>query len=98
MSKRRAIWIGALAALVLVGQALSRTVYAMAEPASALRALGFTHPNLIGGLLLPVMVTASTAAIVAVGSAYALSPRFPVGLSRQLDPRLGYHFDIFLAL
>src|SRR5438067_205208 len=83
----------ALAALVLVGQALSRTVYAMAEPAPALRALGFTHPDLVGGVLLPVTVTAGTAAIVAVTSAYALSPRFPVGLSRQLDPRLGHHLD-----
>jgi ABC-type lipoprotein release transport system permease subunit len=83
----------ALAAVVLVGQALARTVYAMAEGAPALRALGFTHQNLIGGLILPSTLTAATAAAVAVGTAYALSARFPVGLSRELDPSLGYHLD-----
>jgi ABC-type lipoprotein release transport system permease subunit len=83
----------ALAAIVLVGQALTRSVYAMAEPAPALRALGFTHVNLVGGLLLPVTVSAVTAGVVAVGSAYALSARFPVGLARRLDPALGSHFD-----
>ena len=82
-----------LAALVLVGQALARTVYAMAEPAGALRALGFTHINLIYGLLLPVLLTAVTAAGTAMVAAYLLSARFPVGLARQLDPSLGYHFD-----
>jgi ABC-type lipoprotein release transport system permease subunit len=95
--ERTGLWLFAaavaLAALVLVGQALARTVYAMAEGAPALRALGFTHQNLIGGLLLPSTLTALTAAVVAAGTAYALSPRFPVGLSRQLDPTVGYHFD-----
>ncbi|TMK89310.1 MAG: ABC transporter permease, partial [Actinobacteria bacterium] len=83
----------ALAALVLIGQALARTVYAMAEPAPALRALGFTHGNLVGGLLLPATVTAATAAVVAIASGYVLSARFPLGLARQLDPSLGYHLD-----
>jgi ABC-type lipoprotein release transport system permease subunit len=83
----------ALAALVLVGQALTRTVYAMAEPAPALRALGFTHGNLIGGLFLPTVLTACATGVVAVITAYLLSARFPVGLARQLDPSLGYRFD-----
>ena len=95
--ERTGLWLFAaavaLAAVVLVGQALARTVYAIAEPAPALRALGFTHLNLIGGLLLPLTVTAVTAGAVAVGAAYALSSRFPVGLARQLDPGLGSHFD-----
>ena len=55
--ERTGLWLFAaavvLAGLVLIGQALTRTVYAMAESAPALRALGFTHQNLIGGLLLP---------------------------------------------
>src|SRR5205823_4901284 len=56
-----------LAGLVLVGQALSRTVYSIAEPAPALRALGFTRPNLVTGLVLPVVLTALTAAAAALG-------------------------------
>ncbi|MBV8980326.1 MAG: ABC transporter permease [Acidimicrobiia bacterium] len=95
--ERTGLWLFAaavaLAALVLIGQALARTVYAMAEPAPALRALGFTHGNLVGGLLLPATVTAAVAALVSTVSAYVLSARFPVGLARQLDPSLGYHLD-----
>ena len=95
--EKTGLWLfaaaAALAALVLIGQALARTVYAMAEPAPALRALGFTHGNLVGGLLLPATVTAATAAVVAIASGYVLSARFPLGLARQLDPSLGYHLD-----
>jgi ABC-type lipoprotein release transport system permease subunit len=95
--ERTGLWLFAgavaLAAVVLIGQALARTVYAMADPAPALRALGFTHGNLVGGLLLPATLAAAVAAVVTVISAYVLSARFPVGLARQLDPSLGYHFD-----
>jgi len=95
--ERTGLWLFAaavaLAGLVLIGQALARTVYAMAEPAPALRALGFTHGNLVGGLLLPALLAAAVAAVVTLISAYILSARFPVGLARQLDPSLGYHFD-----
>ncbi len=83
----------AAAGLVLVGQTLTRTVYAMAEPVPALRSLGFTRADLVQGLVLPVGLTAVTGAVVAMGSAIALSARFPVGLSRRLEPDLGVHAD-----
>jgi hypothetical protein len=82
-----------LAGLVLVGQALSRAVYGMTEPAPALRAMGFTRPNLVAGLVIPMAVTALTAAGAAIASAVALSSRFPVGLARRLDPHVGLHAD-----
>lgn len=83
----------AIAGVVLVGQALARAVYAAAEPVGALRALGLTRRELIIGLVLPVGLTASTATLSAIAVAVALSPRFPVGLARRLDPDLGFHFD-----
>ncbi|MDQ3306715.1 MAG: ABC transporter permease, partial [Actinomycetota bacterium] len=83
----------AAAGLVLVGQTLTRTVYAMAEPVTALRSLGFTRADLVQGLMLPLGLTALTGAVVAVASATALSARFPVGLSRRLEPDLGVHAD-----
>lgn len=83
----------AAAGLVLVGQTLTRTVYAMAEPVAALRSLGFTRANLVQGLVLPLGLTALTGTVVAMASAIALSTRFPVGLSRRLEPDLGVHAD-----
>ena len=83
----------ALAGVVLVGQALARTVYGTAEAGSALRALGFTRNGLVGGLVLPQSVTAAVAMTTAVGTAIALSPWFPVGLAGRLEPDRGLHAD-----
>ncbi|HEX2064747.1 MAG TPA: FtsX-like permease family protein, partial [Acidimicrobiales bacterium] len=82
-----------VAGLFLAGQALTRTVYGMADSVPTLRAMGLTNPGLVAGMVLPLLVAAVTAAAVAVGAAVALSNRFPVGLARRLDPDLGLHAD-----
>ena len=82
-----------LAGVVLVGQALARTVYGLAEPARSLRALGFTRRGLVAGLVLPLGVTAATAAVAAFAVAVGLSPRFPVGLAGKVEPDPGAHVD-----
>jgi hypothetical protein len=82
-----------VAALVLVGQALTRTVDAVAEPVPTLRALGFTNRSLVGGAVLPFVITAVVSTLVAVASAVAFSSRFPVGLAGRLDPDRGVHGD-----
>lgn len=83
----------ALAGVVLVGQALTRTVYALAQPSSALRALGFTRGGLVAGLVLPLTTTVAVAAATAFASAVALSRWFPVGLAGQLESDRGVHID-----
>lgn len=83
----------ALAGVVLVGQALARTVYGLAEPARSLRALGFTRRGLVAGLVLPFGVTAATGTVAAAAVAVALSPRFPVGLAGKVEPDPGAHVD-----
>lgn len=83
----------ALAGLVLVGQALARTVYGIAEPTSALRTLGFTRRGLVGGLVLPLVITAAIGAITTFAVAVTLSPRFPVGLAASVEPDRGAHVD-----
>jgi hypothetical protein len=82
-----------LAGVVLVGQAITRVVYAMAESVPGLRALGLTNAGLCGGLVVPLGLTSLTAAGVAIGSAVLASGRFPVGQARRLDPDLGIHAD-----
>ncbi|MEA2826895.1 MAG: putative transport system permease protein [Actinomycetota bacterium] len=88
----------ALAGLVLVGQALSRTVYGLATPASALRALGFTRNGLVAGLVLPLGVAAAAGAVTSIGIAIVLSRWFPVGLAGRLEPDRGLHADWLVAV
>lgn len=83
----------ALAGIILVGQALARTVYGMADSGLTLRAIGFTGPDLAVGLMLPLLVSALTAVAVAEGAAIVLSGWFPVGQARRLDPDVGIHLD-----
>ena len=83
----------ALAGLVLVGQAVARTVYSLAEPADALRAVGFTRNGLIAGLLAPLALAAATGLVTATGTAIALSRLFPLGLAGRLEPDRGVHAD-----
>ena len=88
----------ALAGVVLAGQALTRTVYALEQPAGALRALGFTRNGLVTGMVLPLAVTAAAAMVAAVGSSIALSRWFPVGLAGRLEPDRGVHADWLVVL
>ncbi len=82
-----------VAGLVLVGQALTRTVYGIAQPVGTLRALGFTNRDLVGGVALIVTIPAAASACVAVASAMLFSARFPVGLAGRLEPDRGFHAD-----
>lgn len=83
----------ALAGVVLVGQALSRTVYGIAEGGTALRALGLTRRELSAGLVLPLVVTAVTGTFAAAVTAVLLSRWFPVGLAGRLEPDRGISAD-----
>ncbi len=78
---------------ILVIQVLGRSASTIADDAGTLRALGMSrqHLGLATGLshLIPAMV----AAPVVLGVALLASPRFPVGLGRQIDPDVGYHVD-----
>lgn len=82
-----------LAGLVLAGQALARTVYGMHAAGPTLSALGLTRSEVISGLVLPTVLTAAVAATSATALAFALSDRFTLGLSRELEPNLGRHAD-----
>lgn len=87
-----------LAGMVLVGQAITRTVYALAQPTGALRALGFTRNALAAGLVLPLSLAAAVGGITALATAVFLSQWFPVGLAGRLDPVRGVHADWMVVL
>jgi ABC-type lipoprotein release transport system permease subunit len=81
------------AALVIIGQALGRSIHSGADGAPALRALGLGRRGLMAGLVAPHIVTIVAAAITTVATAVALSSRFPIGLGRRLDPEQGIQVD-----
>lgn len=83
----------ALAGAVLIGQALTRSVRSGATDLPALRAMGFARPDGALALVLPHLVVVGVGVVVAFIGAVALSPRFPIGLGRQVDPDVGVHVD-----
>jgi hypothetical protein len=83
----------ALAALILVGQAVVRMVSASAHEAPQLVALGFTRTGAAVSIGALPAAAGVAGALAAAGVAYLLSARFPIGVGRQAEPDLGYHID-----
>jgi cell division protein FtsX len=83
----------ALAALVLVGQAIVRMVASSANEVPSLVALGFTRTGAAATIGALPAVAAAAGALGAGGLAYVLSDRFPIGVGRQAEPHLGYQAD-----
>lgn len=85
--------IAALAALIIVGQAVGRQLRLHGEEQRTLRALGAGPASLlldgVAGLLLAIVA----GAVVAAGIAVALSPLAPFGLVRPVYPGRGVAFD-----
>jgi ABC-type lipoprotein release transport system permease subunit len=88
----------AAAGMVIVGQALTRSVRAASGDLPALSAMGFDRAGAAGALALPHLVSAVTAVVAGIGLAIALSPRFPIGLGRRVDPDVGLHADLPVVL
>jgi ABC-type lipoprotein release transport system permease subunit len=82
-----------LAALALIGQAMVRLVNTAAADVPMLRALGFRSGQVLAAVVAVPLAAGVTGALAAVPVAYALSPRFPIGLGRRLEPSPGFHAD-----
>lgn len=79
----------ALAALVVVGQALTRLVVYDSAEARTLHAVGLRRPTLVAGALARALVLAAAGVAVGVGLAFAASDQFPVGIARRAEPHPG---------
>ena len=82
------------AGLVILGQSLSRSVTSASSDVPTLVAVGFSRRQAAWGLALPHVLSGLVAVVVAVGVAIALSPRFPIGLGRRVEPDVGLHVDL----
>jgi hypothetical protein len=85
-----AVLIGAGA---LVGQALVRAVSAGAADLPTWRAMGADRGVVVRALVLPTLLTAAVGAVTAIVLAIALSPRFPIALTRRYELDIGIHAD-----
>jgi hypothetical protein len=85
--------ITGLATLVIVAQATTRGVRRNTLEFDVLRALGASPSMLVvdgvGGLLVALVMAAALAVVVSL----AVSPMFPIGAVRQVDPSPGLHAD-----
>ena len=82
-----------VAGIVFVGQALARSVATIDDDALVLRGLGFTRWDRTVAGVLPHLLSAAVAVPVALAGAAVLSPRFPIGFARTVDPSVGLHID-----
>jgi hypothetical protein len=90
--------LAALAALAVIGQALSRQRTVEAQDYPTLRSLGVT-PQQLGRLgLFGTFVVSVAGAVGAMVLAYALSPLAPVGEARFAEPSGGFVFDVPVLL
>jgi FtsX-like permease family len=95
--EQRGLLLFAVAVLIgagaLVGQALVRAVSAGAADLPTWRAMGADRRVVVRALVLPTLVTAAVGALTAVALAIALSPRFPIALTRRYELDIGFHAD-----
>ncbi|MGO9965144.1 MAG: FtsX-like permease family protein [Acidimicrobiales bacterium] len=82
-----------LAGALLVGQVLSRSASFIGRDVAALRAIGMTNLDISVASLFSAALPIAIAAVSGLGGAVALSPLFPLGTGRQIDPDLGVHAD-----
>src|SRR4051794_24983316 len=95
--EQRGLLLFAVAVLIgagaLVGQALVRAVSAGAADLPTWRAMGADRGVVVRALVLPTLVTAAVGAVTAILLAIALSPRFPIALTRRYELDIGFHAD-----
>ena len=86
----------ALAAIVVVAQAMVRPLVLDRDEARTLQAVGLTRRTLFAGGMLRTVLLATIAALGAIGLATAASSRFPTGFVQRAEPSPGT--DLNLAI
>jgi hypothetical protein len=83
----------AAASLFLIAQALARTAILPSSDVQVLRGFGMSRGQRTLAGALSTVVAGVLGALGAVAFAYALSPRFPIGVGRGAEPTPGLRFD-----
>jgi ABC-type lipoprotein release transport system permease subunit len=101
-AQARATWliaiIAAIAAIVTLGQLLTRHARLSETERAPLAAIGFTRRQLASETIARAAIPATIGIIGGVVVAIAASGWFPAGFVRQLEPHLGIHIDVTALL
>ena len=96
-AQSRGIWlmalVGAIAAVVALGQLLSRHARLTEGERAPLVALGFSRTQLAAETLARAALPACVGIVLGVAGAVLVSGRFPTGFVRALEPDPGVHID-----
>jgi hypothetical protein len=90
--------VAALTGVTVLGQALVRTLALEADDEPVLRALGIGPRSLALVAALRAAAVALPAALVAIATAVALSPLFPISLARKAEIDPGVDLDVPVLL
>jgi hypothetical protein len=82
----------------LVGQALVRAVGSGAAELRTWRAIGTDNKLAVRAMVAPAVLAALIGALTTIVVAVLLSPRFPIGYTRQFDLDVGLHADWLVLL
>lgn len=98
----RALWIvavlGAIAALLLIGQGILRLTSDESADDATLRALGAGARDQLGFAAARAALIAVPAVAVAAGTAFLLSDLAPIGWARELEPDTGFEFNASVVM
>lgn len=83
----------AVAGLLLVAQAVRRSVSVLDDDIPALRAMGFDRPTFALAPVFSHLVVAALGAVLTIATALVASRWFPIGLAAGIDPDRGVHAD-----
>ena len=78
------------AALVVVGQALSRELSLASTGQETVRALGASRGHLLAAMMVPIGLVGAAGALVGAGLAVLASPLTPMGLALRAEPAPGF--------
>ena len=81
--------LAGVAALVVIGQVLTRELFLTASGDDTVRALGGSRLQLLAATMLPVTLVSALGALIGAGIAVAASPLTPMGLARRAEPTAG---------
>jgi hypothetical protein len=90
--------VAGLAGLVLIAQGMRRYLGGNGEERSVLTALGARRIDRMATELVAAIPFLVAVPIVAAGVAYAVSPLFPVGAARTLEPHPGLRADVLVLV
>jgi hypothetical protein len=85
--------VAAIAALLIVGQAIVRYTASAVTDLDVLRSLGLTRRETVIAAVGGPMAAAAVAAGLSLGGALVASPLFPIGVGRKVEPSPGFDAD-----